>query len=101
KKTLYLRLAGLRTLNAAAGIHCTDPVEADALPHAGVNAPAFVVPNALEMKPSSFTESARAVRARIGVPESAPLLLFTGRFHRVKRLDIAVVTLAALPSAHL
>jgi len=31
KKRLYLSVAGLRTLNAAAGIHCADPVEAESL----------------------------------------------------------------------
>ena len=98
KKRLYLRLAGLGALNAAAGIHCTDLLEAEALPRAGVHAPAFVVPNGVDLTP---VPADHRVRARIGVPESARLLLFAGRFHRVKRLDIAVATLAALDSAHL
>jgi glycosyltransferase involved in cell wall biosynthesis len=100
KKRFYLKLAGLRTLNAAAGIHCADLVEAESLAQAGVKAPAFVVPNSLQMKREPRVEPG-LVRAEIGVPDSAPLLLFVGRFHRVKRLDIAVATLAALESAHL
>ena len=101
KKQLYLRLAGLRTLNAAAGIHCADPVEAESLEAARVSAPAFVVPNSLDMKQESSREEGALVRAQIGIPDSAPLLLFVGRFHRVKRLDVAVAALAALESAHL
>jgi glycosyltransferase involved in cell wall biosynthesis len=98
KKRLYLKLAGLRTLNGAAGIHCADTVEAESLARAGVNAPAFVVPNGLDLKPPA---ESGLVRAQIGIPDSAPLLLFVGRFHGVKRLDVAVATLAALESAHL
>ena len=70
KKRLYLRLAGLRTLNSAAGIHCADPVEAESLGQAGVNAPAFVVPNGVDLKPpAEYTR----VRAEIGIPDSARL----------------------------
>jgi glycosyltransferase involved in cell wall biosynthesis len=101
KKSLYLRLAGLRTLNAAAAIHCTDPVEADALRQAGVKAPAFVVPNGVELRPPALTAQATRLRHALGIPEAVPLLLFVGRFHRVKRLDVAVAALGALPSAHL
>jgi glycosyltransferase involved in cell wall biosynthesis len=102
KKQLYLRLAGLRTLNAAAGIHCADPVESESLGLAGVTAPAFVAPDCLDMKPDSPVDSGRLVRAQIGIPDSARLLLYVGRFHRVKRLDVAVAVLAAIESsAHL
>jgi glycosyltransferase involved in cell wall biosynthesis len=101
KKMLYMRLAGIRTLNRAAGIHCADPVEAESLAQAGVNAPAFVVPNGLDMKLDPSPESRREIRSQLQIPDSAPLLLFVGRFHAVKRLDVAVSTLAALPSAHL
>src|SRR5437879_4703541 len=101
KKMLYLRLAGRRGLNAAAGIHCTHAVEAESLQRAGVRAPSFVVPNGLEVRASPAPDSGRPLRARLGIPDSARLLLFVGRFHRVKRLDVAVATLAAIESAHL
>jgi len=101
KKMLYLKLTGRRSLNAAAGIHCTDAVEAESLQRAGVRAPSFVVPNGLEIRASPAPGSGRPLRIQLGIPDSARLLLFVGRFHRVKRLDVAVATLAAIESAHL
>jgi glycosyltransferase involved in cell wall biosynthesis len=101
KKRIYLKLAGLRTLNAAAGIHCADPMEAEALPQAGVTAPAFVVPNGLDFPAASPAPSGRSVRERMAIPESAPLMLSAGRFHRVKRLEVAIAALASVPRAHL
>jgi glycosyltransferase involved in cell wall biosynthesis len=100
KKRIYLKMAGRRTLNAAAGIHCSDPDEAESLAQAGVSAPAFVLPNGLDLKQEPSAESGLG-RAQIGIPGSAPLMLFVGRFHRVKRLDVAVATLATIESAHL
>ena len=101
KKRVYLKLAGLRTLNAAAAIHCADPVEAESLEQAGVHAPAFVVPNGLDMKEPAAAQFGHSVRSGLGIPGSAPLLLSVGRFHAVKRLDVAVATLARIESAHL
>src|SRR5262249_31109262 len=75
--------------------------EADALSNAGVRAPAFVVPNSLKLRPRALTARRNCVRKAFGISESAPLLLFVGRFHRVKRLDVAVAMLGALPSAYL
>jgi glycosyltransferase involved in cell wall biosynthesis len=101
KKRIYLKLAGLRTLNAAAGIHCADPMEAEALPRAGVTAPAFVVPNGLDLPAESPAPSGRSIREQLAIPDSVPLMLSAGRFHRVKRLDVAVAALASVPRAHL
>jgi len=98
KKMLYLNLAGRRSLNAAAGIHCTDSMEAEALQRAGVRAPAFVAPNGIEAR---ATADGSSLRRELAMPDSSPLLLYAGRFHRVKRLDVAVATLASIPAAYL
>jgi glycosyltransferase involved in cell wall biosynthesis len=42
KKSIYLKVIGKRYLNRAAGIHCTDPSEAEAVKKLGFRAPTFV-----------------------------------------------------------
>ena len=69
KKRLYLKMAGLRTLNAAAGIHCSDPREAESLAQAGVTAPAFVVPNGLDRQQEPRVDRS-LIRAQIGIPDA-------------------------------
>ena len=48
KKQVYLALVGRTYLNEAAALHCTDPIEAEAVAKLGLRAPAFVVPNGVD-----------------------------------------------------
>ncbi|HEX2781232.1 MAG TPA: glycosyltransferase [Gemmatimonadaceae bacterium] len=86
KKRTYLALAEGRTLDGAAALHVTTTAEATALKAFGVRAPLFVVP--LGVPPETF-EITRA-------PEHPSLrLVFLGRLHPKKGLDLLLRALAA------
>lgn len=94
KKRLFLALVGRRLIDHAAGLYCTDPIEADAVRDLRFKSPSFVVPLGLDTRRFSNLEAETDFRSRVGVPPDAILLLFLGRLARVKRPDIAVNTLA-------
>jgi glycosyltransferase involved in cell wall biosynthesis len=98
KKKLYLALMGDAYLNQAAALHCTDPVEADAVKKLGLRAPSFIVPNGLDTHHFACLPARGVMRQRLNLPERASLLLFLGRLHVKKRPDIAVEALAAAQS---
>jgi glycosyltransferase involved in cell wall biosynthesis len=96
KKRLFLLAFGQRYLKQAAGVHCTEPAEAEALRQLTPLAHPFVVPNGVDLE--RFTPSIRRYRFRneFGIPEQAYVLLFLGRLNRIKRPDIAVQVAANL-----
>ena len=95
KKIPYLTLVGRRYLNGAAALHCTDPVEANALANLGIRSPTFLIPNALDASRFVSLPERGSLRESLGIPREAAVLLFLGRLHRIKRPDIAVEALAA------
>jgi glycosyltransferase involved in cell wall biosynthesis len=95
KKAVYLRLAGRAYLDAATALHCTDIEEARAARHLGCRAPAFVVPNGLDLQPFQNLPPRGALRDQLGIPPQDGVLLFLGRLHPLKRPDLAVAALAA------
>jgi glycosyltransferase involved in cell wall biosynthesis len=101
KKAAYLRLVGRRHLDAATALHCTDSDEAQAARSLGLRAPAFVVANGFELGPFTDLPPRGSLRARLGIPPEAGLMLFLGRLHPLKRPDLAVQALAAACEAGL
>jgi glycosyltransferase involved in cell wall biosynthesis len=99
KKWLCLRLFTCRALNFAAGLHCTDQGEADALAALDLRAPAFVVPNSVDISGMGNLPGRGGLRRRLGIADTAYLLLFVGRLHHKKRPEIAVAALAAARAA--
>jgi len=95
KKIPYLTLVGRRYLNGSAGLHCTDPAEANAVVNLGVRSPTFLIPNGLDASRFVSLPERGSLRERLGIPPEAAVLLFLGRLHRIKRPDIAVEALAA------
>jgi len=99
KKMLYLKLTGRRSLTRPR--ESTAQTQSKRSHAAGRRrAPSFVVPTGwrseLRRRPAPADRFAYNWGFRI-----QRLLLFVGRFHRVKRLDVAVATLAAIESRHL
>jgi glycosyltransferase involved in cell wall biosynthesis len=98
KKQLYLTLFGRRYLSQAAALHCTAPVEAEAIKSFNFRAPTFVVPNCIDLTRFENMPGHGHMRRRLGIPEDARVLLFMGRLHSVKRPDLAISTLIAAQS---
>jgi len=98
KKSIYLNVLGRRYVNHAAAIHCTDPIEAEAVQRLGFRPPTFVVPFAVHASSYSNIQKHGNLRRQFGIPDHAYVLLFLGRITQIKRPDIAVDTLGAVQS---
>jgi glycosyltransferase involved in cell wall biosynthesis len=93
-KRIALRL-GLSTLLAqAAALHCTSEEERAALAPFGWEVRAFIVPNPVDTEPFGHMPPRGALRARLGLAPDAPLVLFAGRLHAIKGLDLALQAFA-------
>lgn len=88
-KRLYERWFDLPNLHAAGAIHYTAEDERDRAAFLNLRAPSFVVPNGLDWDRYSSLPARGALRARWGL-DDAPLVLFLGRLHFKKGLDLLV-----------
>ncbi|MEP6919458.1 MAG: glycosyltransferase, partial [Acidobacteriota bacterium] len=103
RKEVALALLERRNLSGAALLHATSDQEAEAIRALGFGRPIAVVPNGVDL--SCVEAVGRGYRARLGIPADAFVVLFLGRMHRIKRIDLladAFVELRAThPRAHL
>jgi len=80
-------------LNAAAGLHATSGLEARSLACFQPQADIAEIPNGV--KAADLPAGARGVfRRRLGIGPDAPLVLFLGRLHPIKRLDLLAAAFA-------
>ena len=88
-KRLYERWFDLPNLHAAGAIHYTAEDERERAAFVKLRAPSFVVPNGLDWEHYRTLPARGALRARWGLGD-APLVLFLGRLHFKKGLDLLV-----------
>jgi glycosyltransferase involved in cell wall biosynthesis len=104
RKRIAYAVAERRNLLGAALLHATSDAEARALRVWVPGSPVVTVPNGVDAPGAGLTPPG-AARARLGIPEGAPLLLFLGRIHPIKRLDLLAAAFdrvrVALPDARL
>ena len=89
KKKAYLRLIERSILYQAARVHYTSELERRVSEGAFPGIPGVVVPNPVEACPGNVISGA-TFRRRIGVAEQTPLVLFLGRLHPMKGLDLLI-----------
>jgi glycosyltransferase involved in cell wall biosynthesis len=103
RKALAYSLVERRNLSRAALLHATSDQEADAIDRLRLGVKIAVVPNGVDL--CAPQQAAKGYRARLGITRDAFLVLFLGRLHRIKRLDLIAAAFAELrsthPSAHL
>jgi glycosyltransferase involved in cell wall biosynthesis len=88
-KRLYERWFDLPNLNGADAIHYTAEDERQRVAPLNLRAPSFVVPNGLDWASFESLPPRGALRTRWGVGD-APLILFLGRLHFKKGLDLLI-----------
>lgn len=91
RKRVFLAAIGRRTLARASAIHCTSIGEARQV-GARAGRPATVVPNLLGIEP---------LLALPRQESGTPRVLFLGRMHESKGLDLLLQAIASLPSVEL
>ena len=94
-KRLYERWFDLPNLHAAGAIHYTAEDERERAAFLKLRAPSFVVPNGLDWDRYRELPARGALRVRWGLGE-APLVLFLGRLHFKKGLDLLIPAFDAL-----
>jgi glycosyltransferase involved in cell wall biosynthesis len=103
RKAAALTLLDRRNLKGASLLHATSDQEAGALRDLAFGPPIAVIPNGVDLR--EVENASGGSRARLGIPPAAFVVLFLGRIHRIKRLDLlaeAFVELRAThPGAHL
>ena len=103
RKRIAFAAVERRNLLGAALLHATSSAEAQALHHWAPGSPVVIVPNGVDAPAVDLPPG--DTRLRLGIPESAPLLLFLGRIHPIKRLDLLAEAFArvraVLPDARL
>lgn len=96
KKKLYLELLERRWINRATAIHYTTEAEKELAATLDVRSPSFVVPNAVSLEPMDSEDAPQAFRKRWGIRLEAPVVLFVGRIHPQKGLDLLLSAFARL-----
>lgn len=88
-KRLYERWFDLPNLHGAGGIHYTAEEERQRAAFLGLRAPSFVIPNGIDWSRYAQLPARGAFRAALGLGD-APLVLFLGRLHPKKGLDLLI-----------
>lgn len=103
-KRLYERWFDLPNLNAASAIHFTASEERRRASFLNLQAPSFIIPNGLDWAPYCVLPPRGRLRVDWGIGH-APVVLFLGRLHFKKGIDLLVpafdVVRKALPEAKL
>jgi glycosyltransferase involved in cell wall biosynthesis len=94
KKALYLRWRLRADLDGAAAIHFTTEEERDLTRPLGLRAPAVVEPNGIDAADLDSLPPRGAFRADRGIPPGRRVVLFLGRLHPKKGLDLLLPAFA-------
>jgi len=94
KKRLYLYWRLQRHLNSAATIHFTSDVEQSGAASLRLQAPAIVEPNGIDVSEYADLPSRGTFRGRRGIPPGETVVLFLGRLHPKKGLDLLLPAFA-------
>jgi glycosyltransferase involved in cell wall biosynthesis len=101
RKLAWMHLAERRTIERAAALHATSPLEAEEAARLGLSLPSvFVIPNGVEPEPWTGNGSAPSAAVQ-GVLERGSFLLFLGRLSWKKGLDRLIPAMARVPGASL
>jgi len=103
RKQLVYPLTDRRLIRDAARLHATSHPEFDELNRLHPQGRAVYVPNGVDLP--ACTGDPNAARRRFQLPAAAPLVLFLGRLHPIKRLDLLAGAFGRVlrqhPDAHL
>jgi len=98
RKAVAYSLVERRNLSHAALVHATSAQEAEAIERLRLGVRVAVVPNGVDL--CAAQQAAKGYRARLGIPAGDFIVLFLGRMHRIKRLDLVADAFSQLRSTH-
>jgi glycosyltransferase involved in cell wall biosynthesis len=98
RKTVAYRLLERANLRGAGLLHATSEQEAEALRDLQLGVPIAVVPNGVDL--DAAERAPLGYRRQLGIPPDAFVILFLGRMHRIKRLDLLADAFDELRATH-
>jgi glycosyltransferase involved in cell wall biosynthesis len=98
KKSLYMWGVQRPQLRGSAAVHCLTGYEADQVRKLGVQVPTRIIPNGVVLPPLSFDTQRSFLTQRHPELSGKRVLLFLGRLHRSKGLDLLVEAYCRLPA---
>ena len=98
RKAAAFALLDRRNLRGAALMHATSEQEAGAIRALDLGVPVAVVPNGVDL--DGPHDASGGYRGRLGIPPDAFVVLFLGRMHRIKRVDLLADAFAAARATH-
>lgn len=96
KKRLYLWWRLRKALNGSDAIHFTTPLEEQHAARLHLRPTTLVEPNGLDLSEFEYLPSSGFLRSRLSIQHNAPILLFLGRIHPKKGLDVTVQAFAQM-----
>jgi glycosyltransferase involved in cell wall biosynthesis len=90
KKRLYLDLRLRRHLNAAAAMHYSTRLEAERAQSLRIQSPSIVEPNGIDLDEFRDLPPSGTFRRRLNISERAPIVLFLGRIHPKKGIELLI-----------
>lgn len=99
-KRIWERLYDLRNLNSASAIHYTTTEEQQRAAFLKLNSPPVVVPIGVDWARYATLPARGIFRARIGIADKDPLVLFLGRLNFKKGLDLLIPAFARVRSRY-
>ena len=94
-KRIHEMLVEFPNINKASGIHYTNKQEKESIRHLNLKAPGIVIPNGLDISVFSALPSKGTFRKKYNLGKKK-LILYLGRIHFVKGLDILIKAFATV-----
>jgi len=95
RKQIAFRVIERQNLEAAAFLHATSAREAATLEHQAIGPPIIVAPNGVDIDSLRPVDPPATLNA-FKIPANVPLVLYLGRIHPIKRLDILAAAMTRL-----
>lgn len=89
KKIAYTAFVERHNLNHAAAIHCASKGEAEDAVKFGVKAPIVTIPLGVII-PDTISDAKTILRSKFAIPSDRLVVLFLGRLHETKRLELLI-----------
>lgn len=100
KKGPIFRLSEYPRLKRSAAIHCTAPEEMRAIAELGLEDRSFLIPNALNLDAFATLPRTGHFRTKLGIAPEDIIMLFVGRLHPKKGIDVMLQTFERLAGDH-
>lgn len=99
QKQIYASICERKNLNGASAIICVMPEEKTYVQRFGVSAPVRIIPNGFNPQFLNKVPPRGQSRKRFGIGDNETVILFIGRIHPKKGIELLIEAFAKIPAA--